>query len=123
MRRVFIASPYAGDTDRNVSYAKAAMHDSLWWAGEAPFVPHLLYPQVLNDATEKGREQGIKAAGAWLRPHLVDALVVYADLGVSPGMVDEMALARARGIPILHRWLGGGWSDNIPSHPPVSDPD
>ena len=50
MQRVIIESPYAGDVERNVRYARAAMADCLK-RGEAPFASHLLYTQegVLDD--------------------------------------------------------------------------
>lgn len=51
-RRVFVASPYAGDVARNERYARACMVDSLA-RGEAPFVPHLLYTQLLDGVEHK----------------------------------------------------------------------
>jgi hypothetical protein len=48
VRLVIIESPYAGDPDGNLAYARAALADSLA-RGEAPFASHLLYPQVLDD--------------------------------------------------------------------------
>ena len=50
MERVIIESPFAGDVDRNLRYARAAMRDCLL-RGESPYASHLLYtqPGVLND--------------------------------------------------------------------------
>lgn len=42
MRRVVIESPYAGDVERNVRYARASLSDCLR-RGEAPLASHLLY--------------------------------------------------------------------------------
>ena len=42
MRRVILESPYAGNVEENVAYARAAVRDSLL-RGEAPIASHLLY--------------------------------------------------------------------------------
>ena len=44
MVRVILESPYAGDIERNVKYARMAVRDSLS-RGEAPIASHLLYTQ------------------------------------------------------------------------------
>jgi hypothetical protein len=41
MRWVILESPYAGDVEANVAYARAAVRDSLM-RGEAPIASHLL---------------------------------------------------------------------------------
>ena len=108
MRRVIIESPYGGDVERNVRYARAAVRDSLA-RGEAPYASHLFYPQVLDDTDPKERELGIAAGLAWGR--LADATVVYADLGESRGMTLGIAAAAESGRPVEFRWLGVGWED------------
>lgn len=59
MRMVIVESPYAGDIERNVAYARACIADCLK-RGEAPFASHLLYtqPGVLDD--------GVPAEDRWL---------------------------------------------------------
>lgn len=44
MRRVVLESPFAGDVERNVRYAKACIRDCLS-RGEAPIASHLLFTQ------------------------------------------------------------------------------
>ena len=85
MRLVIVESPYAGDVDRNVAYARAAIRDSLL-RGEAPIASHLLYtqPGVLNDDIPVERQHGIDAGLAW--GAVAQATVVYTDLGISKGM-------------------------------------
>lgn len=85
MKRVVIESPYAGEVERNVGYAREALADSLR-RGEAPLASHLLYtqPGVLDDDIPKERRLGINAGFAWAL--LADASVFYVDLGWSPGM-------------------------------------
>jgi len=85
MRLVIIESPYAGDVERNVRYARLCVRDSLL-RGEAPIASHLLYTQggILDDAVPNERAQGINAGLAWGKR--ADATVVYDDLGISAGM-------------------------------------
>ncbi len=97
---VFICSPYSGDTAAHTKYAQSAMLDALG-RGDAPYVPHLLYPQVLDDTDEVDRDVGMAAAKEWLL--VSDVLAVYADLGISSGMRDEIALAEANDIEIEYR--------------------
>ena len=45
---VYIASPYAGDVETNVQFAKAACRYAIG-QGATPVAPHLLYTQILAD--------------------------------------------------------------------------
>lgn len=104
MRTVIIESPFAGDVEINIKYARACMRDCLS-RGEAPFASHLLYTQdgVLNDGDPIERALGI-AAGLAIGTKL-DATVVYTDLGVSQGMEKGIDRARKEGKPIEYRAL------------------
>jgi hypothetical protein len=108
MRMVIIESPYAGDIERNVAYARAAMADCLR-RGEAPFASHLLYtqPDVLRDEVPEERALGIDA-GLELGKR-ADATVVYTDLGLSRGMEYGIAAAEKANRPIEYRSLGAPW--------------
>ena len=59
MIRVILESPYAGDIERNVAYARMAVRDSLA-KGEAPIASHLLYTQegILKDEVPEERQWG-----------------------------------------------------------------
>lgn len=81
---VVIESPYAGDVERNVRYARACLKDSLQ-RGEAPFAGHLLYTQVLDDTVPEQRELGM-AAHLDVARSADTRVAIYCDLGVSPGM-------------------------------------
>lgn len=85
MRRVILESPYAGDIERNVEYARRAVRDSLM-RGESPIASHLLYtqPGILRDEIPGERWHGISAGLAWRQ--VADATVVYCDYGIGPGM-------------------------------------
>lgn len=102
MKRVIIESPYKGDIERNLRFARAAMLDSILW-GESPFASHLLYPQILNEDVEAERELGMRMGWDWMRS--VDRVVVYDNFGVTEGMARGMALAEHTGIEILRRTL------------------
>ena len=114
MRRVILESPYAGDIERNVRYARACVADSLS-RGEAPIASHLLYtqPGVLDDTKPDERAKGIAAGFEWRG--LADASVFYVDLGMSGGMT--LAMEHALGEvksgcehEIEFRRLGGEWA-------------
>jgi hypothetical protein len=85
MKLVIIESPYAGDTERNVAYAKRCVIDCLQ-RSEAPIASHLLFTRtgVLNDAEPAERKLGIDAGLAWYRA--ADLIVFYTGLGWSNGM-------------------------------------
>jgi hypothetical protein len=102
MRRVIVESPYAGDIARNVAYACRCMCDALM-RGEAPFASHLLFPQVLRDEVPGERAIGIAAGQAWFA--VADAVVLYVDHGISPGMRAAMNAAAAIGVAIEIRQL------------------
>lgn len=104
MRLVIVESPYAGDLDTNVTYARRAMYDCLS-RGEAPLASHLLYtqPGVLDDAVALERSLGIAAGFAW--GNHADAICVYVDLGISNGMALGMVRALLQGQRIEFRTL------------------
>src|SRR5262245_43397342 len=104
MRRVILESPYAGDVDANVAYARRCVRDCLD-RGEAPIASHLLFtqPDVLHDGVPEERELGIAAGLAWL--DVADAMVLYVDRGVSDGMREAMIKAQRASVPVECRVL------------------
>lgn len=104
MRLVIVESPYAGDVEKNVEYARRCVRDSLL-RGEAPIASHLLYtqPGILDDDIPDERQHGIDAGLAWRA--VAHASVVYVDLGISRGMEYGIAAAKAAGIPVEFRRL------------------
>jgi hypothetical protein len=101
---VIIESPYAGEVDRNIRYAQAALRDSLG-RGEAPLASHLLYTQVLDDSVAEERAVGIDAASEFY--DVVDRVAVYEDLGISPGMKLGIERASEAGKPVTFRRIPG----------------
>jgi hypothetical protein len=84
MKKVIIESPYAGDVERNLNYARLCLLDSVK-RGESPIASHLLYTQVLDDTIPEERELGINAGLEWL--NVADKHVFYIDYGYSKGML------------------------------------
>jgi hypothetical protein len=114
VRRVIVESPYAArsawwllallERRANRTYARRAMHDCLS-RGEAPIATHLLYtqPGVLSDGDPKERQLGIAAGLAWQA--VAEASVVYLDRGISLGMEQAIAVAKATGVAVEYRSL------------------
>lgn len=102
MRLVILESPYAGDVEANVAYARRCVRDSLS-RGEAPIASHLLYtqPGVLDDTIPEERQWGIDAGLAWKA--VAHASVVYTDRGITKGMQYGIDAAKAAGIPVEFR--------------------
>jgi hypothetical protein len=102
MRRVILESPFSGDVEKNIEYAKECMWDC-FRRDETPFVSHLLYTQVLDDTKPAERSLGIKAGLEW--GSVAEATVVYTDRGISHGMQLGIDRAGQEGRPIEYRSL------------------
>jgi hypothetical protein len=104
MKLVILESPFAGDIQRNVEYARACVRDSLL-RGEAPIASHLLYtqPGILDDTIPEERQHGIDAGLAWRA--VAHGSVVYTDMGISRGMQYGIDTAIAAGRTVEYRSL------------------
>ena len=104
MIRVVLESPFAGDVEANIEYARRCMRDCLI-RGEAPIASHLLYtqPGILNDNVPEERKLGIEAGLLW--GSLGEKTVVYTDNGISRGMQYGIDRANNEGRPIEYRTL------------------
>ena len=100
---VIIESPYAGEVKRNETYARRCMKDSLL-RGEAPFVSHLLYTQVLDDTKKKQRKMGMEAGFEFI--YHSDYSAVYEDYGISDGMREGVKIAMEIGHGVEYRRIG-----------------
>lgn len=106
MKLVIIESPFAGDVEANVAYAKACMRDALS-RGEAPYASHLLLaqPGILDDTVPEQRVRGIDAGLAWGAK--ADLTAVYTDRGISRGMQYGIDHAISVGRPVVYRTIPG----------------
>jgi hypothetical protein len=104
VKRVILESPYAGDVEANVAYARACIRDCLK-RGEAPIASHLLFtqPGVLDDGVPDERALGMKAGLEWVR--VADAGVFYLDRGWSSGMSIAREVYEQAGVRIEERLL------------------
>ena len=98
--KVIIESPFAGDKERNIKYARQCLLDSLM-RGESPIAFHLLYTQVLNDDIEQDRVKGIMRSFEWQRS--ADLIAFYTDYGMSKGM--EMAEENSKNKMVYRKIL------------------
>jgi len=96
--RVFICSKYAGDIEHNVKVALALCRMAVE-AGLAPFAPHLLYPQFLDESDPAQRDLGISLGLRFMET--CGVVWVYVGEGVSDGMRCEMEHAQRLGKPVL----------------------
>ena len=105
LRRVVVESPYAGNIDRNLAYARRAIRDALE-RGEAPIASHLLFtqPGILRDENPDERRLGIEAGFAWME--CAELVALYTDYGISAGMQGALERAAALGITTTERKIG-----------------
>lgn len=103
--RTFVASPFRGDVEVNQAYLIECMQDSID-RGEAPFAPHMMYTQVLDDDKDDEREAGINCGIAFMG--VCDKVAIYYDNGVSEGMHHEIKKAYELGLEVEFRKVPTG---------------
>jgi hypothetical protein len=105
MEPVILESPFSGDVEKNILYARLCMHDCLVNHNEAPYASHLLYTQdhVLDDTIPEERSRGINAGFVWRG--MTRKTVFYTDLGMSGGMTLGMEDLEKKGLPFETRTL------------------
>lgn len=96
---IYIASPYAGDVEANVAFAKLACRFAIS-QGHTPIAVHLLYPQMLEDGDPAERALGLRLGHRVLGA--CDELWACGDR-VSSGMKREIEEAKSLGVPV--RWV------------------
>lgn len=96
MKLIYVCSPYAGDIDANVRFAKDACR-FVMRKGHAFFAPHLLYPAILDDSIPHQRAIGMSMGLLMLRK--CDELWVFGPR-ISSGMQSEIEEASQLGIPV-----------------------
>ena len=96
MKKVFICSPYRGDIKENTKIARefgrlAAMCEYV------PIIPHLVFPQFLDDNDPKERILGITLGAELLK--VCDMMWVVGSK-VTKGMQFEIDAAKALKLPV-----------------------
>ena len=98
--KVYVASRYAGDVERNVAAAMRCCRFAIH-KGCMPVASHLLYPRMLDDGNPEERELGTQFGLALLA--LCDEVWIFADGGgLSPGMEAEEHEAKRLGKPVRY---------------------
>ena len=87
---VYICSPYRGEVERNLQYAKELTRIALE-NNFVPITPHLYLTQAVNDEVPEEREKGM-AAGKELLKHC-KYILIGSRYGLSEGMLEEIELA------------------------------
>lgn len=98
-----IETPYAAKTTadykRNQQYLHEACLDALS-RGEAPFASHGFYTQFLDDTVPEERQLGMEC-GFNIMAEAATKVVVYVDLGITPGMRKGIEVARNLQWPLV----------------------
>lgn len=100
--RVFICSPFTANTQEGIDKNAQAARDYARYAvlqGYAPFVPHLLYPQFLDEFSETERELGL-VCGFSFMDTCEELWAFVPETGLSKGMLAEIKYARSKGITV-----------------------
>jgi hypothetical protein len=95
---VYIASPFAGDIEKNVEKARGYCRFAVG-KGCISLAPHLHFPQFMDDGDAEQRALGLRYALILLGK--CEELWVFGER-VSEGMSREIAKAKRRRIPIRY---------------------
>ena len=95
MKLIYVASPYAGDIEKNTEFAKRACRHAMG-EGHVFFAPHLLYPQLLDDSNPQERQAGLDMGLVMLTT--CDELWCFGER-ISQGMMAEIEEAHKSNIP------------------------
>lgn len=95
MKIIYVASPYAGDIEKNTEFAKNACR-FVMEQGHAFFCPHLLYPSFLDEHNPQERQLGLDMGLNMLKT--CDELWCFGDR-ISGGMMNEIEEAERLYIP------------------------
>lgn len=96
----YICSPYRGDTERNIIYARGLVKYAVN-RGWTPICPHLYLPQILDDNKPEERETALRVGLELLNS--CDLILVGNRHGISEGMQAE--IDRALELGMLVRYI------------------
>ena len=96
-KRVYICSPYRGETSLNTEAAKRFCRWAVFEKDVLPVAPHIYFTQFLDDNVPLQREIGMNMGIQWLNE--CSEIWVLGET-LSEGMAREIAEAARLGIPI-----------------------
>lgn len=94
-RLIYICSPYRGEVERNLEYAKELTRLALD-NGYAPIAVHMYLTQAINDDIPQEREKGLTAGKEILKN--CKYILIGSKYGISDGMMGEIKLAIEAGL-------------------------
>ena len=93
---VYICSPFSGDVENNVikarTYSRYALDE-----GNIPIAPHLLFPQFMNDESERRLAMHFN----YVLLGKCEEVWVFGD-NISSGMAEEIKIAKKRKMKIRY---------------------
>jgi hypothetical protein len=106
MKRIFVCSPFRSYTvdgvvisqDENIAFARGYCYYVIG-RGAAPFAPHLMYPQFLDDSRGNERCAGIASGLAFLKT--CDEMWIFGST-LTEGMIEEIRFCMEHGIPFKY---------------------
>lgn len=96
MKKIFICSPYRGDTKSNLQKAYQYCRGVIE-KGYLPIAPHTIFPNYLDDDNPDEREMGIQMGLELMKD--CEEIWVFDD--ATEGMKKEILVAEELGIPII----------------------
>lgn len=101
---VYICSPYRGEIERNLQYAKELTRIALE-NDFVPITPHLYLTQAVNDEVPEEREKGMAAGKELLKR--CKYILIGSKYGFSAGMLEEIEIAQKCGTVELAQSKAG----------------
>ena len=96
LKKVFVCSPYRGDTEANTKLAKYAAR-IIYGCYDLPVVPHLYFPQFLDDDSQYERIRGIKLGVELMKGC---DLIWVVGTKITSGMEYELNAAKKFKVPV-----------------------
>lgn len=93
---VYICSPFSGDEETNIKRAKEYSRYALD-KGNIPLAPHLIFPQFMNDGTERKLAMHFN----YVLLGKCEEIWVFGDY-ISLGMKEEIKIAEKRNMKIRY---------------------
>lgn len=96
MKKIYVCSPYSGDVEKNVNFARKVSRE-VALGGHLPITPHLLFPQFISEEME--RELAIRMNIELLI--ICDELWVFGNK-ITKGMAEEIKFIEESGKRIRY---------------------
>ena len=103
---IYISHQIGGNVTANLEHIEDIARElNLSKENVIPFAPYFLSAHCLDDDKINERARGIRNNVFWLESGMIDEVHLYGDR-ISPGMVEEVKLARLLKIPVVAKTPG-----------------